>query len=71
VNGRELAEQITRRRPETKVLYMSGYTGNAIVNNGLLEMEVAFLPKPFTPGVLTQKVREVLEADTRTRTAGE
>jgi two-component system, cell cycle sensor histidine kinase and response regulator CckA len=71
INGRELAEQITRRRPETKVLYMSGYTDSAIVNNGLLEREVSFLQKPFSPGALTQKVREVLESDDKTLRAGE
>jgi len=71
VNGRELAEQIMRRRPETKVLYMSGYTDNAIANNGLLERDVSFLQKPFTPAALTQKVREVLEGDDKTLQAGE
>jgi hypothetical protein len=71
VSGRELAEQLSRRRPDMKVLYMSGYTDNAILNSGLLHKEVAFLQKPFTPGALTDKVREVLEGDSRTRRAGE
>jgi two-component system, cell cycle sensor histidine kinase and response regulator CckA len=71
VSGRELAEQVTRRRPQIKVIYMSGYTDTAIVNSGILQKEVAFLQKPFTPGVLTLKVREVLEANGRTRRAGE
>ncbi len=69
VNGRELAEQIVRRRPETKVLYMSGYTDNAIVNNGLLDRGFAFIQKPFTPAALTHKVREVLEGGTQVATA--
>jgi two-component system, cell cycle sensor histidine kinase and response regulator CckA len=71
VSGRELAEQLTRRRPDVKVLYMSGYTDNAVVNGALLEKDVAFLQKPFTPTTLTQKVREVLEDSGRTHGAGE
>ena len=71
VSGRELAEQLTRKRPDMKVLYMSGYTDNAVVNSGLLHKEVAFLQKPFTPAALAQKVREVLESDGKTRHAGE
>jgi CheY-like chemotaxis protein len=71
VSGRELAEQLSRRRPDMKVLYMSGYTDNAILNSGLLHKEVAFLQKPFTPAALTDKVREVLEGDSLTRRAGE
>jgi two-component system cell cycle sensor histidine kinase/response regulator CckA len=71
VSGRELAEQLTRRRPDMKVLYMSGYTDNAVLNSGILQKEVAFLQKPFTPGTLTEKVRDVLEGDNRTRVAGE
>ena len=63
VSGRELAEQLTRKRPDMKVLYMSGYTDNAVLNSGILQKEVAFLQKPFTPGALTEKVREVLEGD--------
>jgi len=70
INGRDLAEQLTRRRPEMKVLYMSGYTDNAVLANGILDKEVAFLQKPFTPTALTQKVRDVLEGD-RTSTAAE
>ena len=70
INGRELAEQLIRRRPEMKVLYMSGYTDNAVLNSGILEKEVAFLQKPFTPLALTQKVRDVLEGD-KTHTAAE
>jgi len=65
VSGRELALQLKRRRPEMHVLYMSGYTDNAIVGSGILQKEVAFLQKPFTPGALTEKVREVLECKTR------
>jgi len=50
---------------------MSGYTDNAVLNSGILEKEVAFIQKPFTPSALTQKVREVLESDHRTRSASE
>ena len=70
VSGRELAEQLTRRRPDMRVIYMSGYTDSAIVNSGILQKEVAFLQKPFTPGLLTEKVRDVLEGG-RTKHAGE
>ena len=71
VNGRELADHLVARRPGMKVLYMSGYTDNAVLNSGILQKEVAFLQKPFTPGRLTEKVREVLESDGRSRGAGE
>ena len=71
VSGRELAEELHARRASMKVLYMSGYTDNAIVNTGILHKEVAFLQKPFTPAALTQKVREVLESGGRTCGAGE
>jgi PAS domain S-box-containing protein len=71
VSGRELAEQLSQHRPDMRVLYMSGYTDNAILANGVLEKEVAFIQKPFTPAALTEKVRDVLEADSRTRKAGE
>jgi PAS domain S-box-containing protein len=72
VSGRELAQLLTGKRPGMKVLYMSGYTDNAVVNSGILRKEVAFLQKPFTPQALTEKVRDVLEGDgNRTRKAGE
>jgi two-component system, cell cycle sensor histidine kinase and response regulator CckA len=61
VSGTELALNLRQQRPDMKVLYISGYTDNAIVNAGLLQKEVAFLQKPFTPAVLVQKVQEVLE----------
>jgi len=65
ISGRELAKQIVGQRPETKVLYMSGYTDTTILKSGLEQTSVAFLQKPFTPAALTQKVREVLESDDR------
>jgi hypothetical protein len=62
VSGRELASRISQLRPNMKILYMSGYTDGAVLNSGILENEVAFLQKPFSPDALTGKVREVLES---------
>jgi two-component system cell cycle sensor histidine kinase/response regulator CckA len=62
INGRALARQLLSRRPEMKVLYISGYTDDAMVRHGLRQSEIAFLEKPFTQNALTQKVREVLDA---------
>ncbi|MBC9034920.1 CHASE3 domain-containing protein [Sphingomonas sp. JC676] len=62
MNGRKLAEAARLERPDLKVLYTTGYTKNAIVHNGMLDHDVAFLPKPFTIAQLAAKVRQVLDA---------
>ncbi|MDT4895401.1 MAG: two-component system, cell cycle sensor histidine kinase and response regulator CckA [Acidobacteriota bacterium] len=62
MSGRELAQSLEVFHPGIKVLYMSGYTDDAIVRHGLLDQEIAFLQKPFTPDALMRKVREVLDA---------
>ena len=61
MSGRVLAQQLAAKRPTVKVLYMSGYTDDAIVNHGVLEAGTPFLAKPFTSTDLAQKVREVLD----------
>ena len=60
--GRELAERLVSERPNMKVLYMSGYTDDAVVHRGVQVADTAFLQKPFTSTDLAGKVREVLDA---------
>jgi PAS domain S-box-containing protein len=62
ISGKMLAVQLAPQRPDMRVLYMSGYTDDAIVHHGALEEGIAFLPKPFTPDALAFKVREILDA---------
>jgi CheY-like chemotaxis protein len=62
MSGRELAEQVTRIRPDMKILYMSGYTDDAIVRHGLLDEKLNFLQKPFDSAAAARKVRQVLDS---------
>jgi PAS domain S-box-containing protein len=61
MSGRDLAKRLTAHHPHLRVLYMSGYTFNVIAQDGTLEEGISFLQKPFTPQVLTEKVREALD----------
>jgi CheY-like chemotaxis protein len=63
MNGRELAKRLAASRPQIKVLYLSGYTEEAIIQEGGMEPGTAFLQKPFTLQVLSRKVREVLRGE--------
>lgn len=62
MSGREVAEKIAPLRPDMKVLFMSGYADDAIVQHGVLESGEAFIQKPFSPAGLVGKVRETLDA---------
>jgi DNA-binding response OmpR family regulator len=62
MNGKVLSEELRLLRPQIKVLFTSGYTADVISRRGVLEREMAYLPKPFTPDSLAAKVREVLAA---------
>ncbi len=61
VNGRKLADEARRRRPDLRVLFTTGYTRNAVVHNGVLDPDVQLVGKPFTIEELAAKVREVLD----------
>jgi CheY-like chemotaxis protein len=61
MGGRQLADLLQPLRPDMKVLFLSGYTDDALVRHGVQESHMAFLQKPFTPAALARKVREVLD----------
>ena len=61
MGGRELAEQVARLRPDIRILYVSGYTDDVILQHRLVERDVTLLQKPFTASSLSAKVREVLD----------
>jgi two-component system NtrC family sensor kinase len=63
MNGRELTDQVLRLRNGIKVLFMTGYTRNAIIHHGRLDPDIDLLTKPFTADALTRKVRRVLDGN--------
>jgi signal transduction histidine kinase/CheY-like chemotaxis protein len=61
MSGKDLAEKVGALRPDMKVVFMSGYTDNVIVHQGVLEPGVLFINKPLLPSLLTRKIREILD----------
>lgn len=61
MNGKELAEQVIAKRPNTKVLFVSGYTANVIVHHGVLKPGVEFLAKPYSRDSLARRIRQILD----------
>jgi signal transduction histidine kinase/ActR/RegA family two-component response regulator len=65
MSGRQLAERLQTLRPAIKVLFMSGYTDDAVLQHGIIDSGVAYLQKPLTPAALTRKLRSVLDRGPR------
>jgi CheY-like chemotaxis protein len=65
MNGRRLADEVRKRRPDIKVLYTTGYTRNSVMHNGVVDPDVELIGKPFTFDQLAAKVREVLQCETK------
>ncbi len=62
MSGKDVADQLRKIHPKTRVLFMSGYTDEAIVHHGIVDSGIAFIQKPFSENALAQKVRDVLDA---------
>ena len=62
INGRKVADEALKLRPDLKVLFTTGYTRNAIIHHGKLDDDVNFIGKPFTAATLAAKIRELLDA---------
>ena len=60
-SGKALSDQLKKKHPDIKVIFMSGYTDDSIVHHGVLEPGLEFMEKPFTPAKVLQRVREVLD----------
>jgi PAS domain S-box-containing protein len=69
MRGQVLAEKLLQRYPQMLVVYMSGYTDNALIHSGVLPPSTVFLQKPFTPDVVLRKIREVLDHAAKQRQA--
>jgi CheY-like chemotaxis protein len=65
LSGRDLADRLTAARPDLRVLFVSGYSGEALAHHGILDPDLAYLEKPFNPDALAMKVREVLDRPPR------
>ncbi len=65
MNGRQLSDEMLRRRPDIKVLFVTGYTRSAIIHHGRLDPDIDLLTKPFTADALTRKVRQILDGKAR------
>ena len=61
MNGRQLADELRHRQPSVRVLFMTGYSRNAIVHQGRLDAGVSLLQKPLTQVLLATKIREILD----------